>query len=110
MTLDPWWVRRRLRRLLWRYDGGTFRDLGFDVGFVYIHPDADKFIQSLYDRVTALVRYLRQPVDWVWNLDMEEVMRWETSLETLLKAEAKGTEEPTPTPVAMDPWGFGDRD
>lgn len=110
LTLDPFWVRRRLRRLLWRYDGGTAKDVGFDVGFVFFYPNPGKTLEDWYGRVTALARYLRQPIDWVLNLDHEEALHWEKALADLLHIEAHGTTEPTPTPVAMSPWGFGDRE
>ena len=109
LTLDPWWVRRRLRRLLWRYDGGTAKDVGFDIGFWCSYPNPEKTLKAWYARVTALARYLRQPIDWVLTLDHDEAMYWEESLIELLRTESGGSEEPTPTPVAMDPWGFGDR-
>jgi hypothetical protein len=95
---------------LWRYDGGTAKDVGFDIGFWFIYPNPEKTLDDLYDRVTALARYLRQSIDWVLTLDHEEAMRWERSLTKLLRIESGGSEEPTPTPVAMDPWGFGDRE
>jgi hypothetical protein len=74
------------------------------------YPNPEKTLKAWYARVTALARYLRQPIDWVLTLDHDEALHWEESLIDLLRAESHGSAEPVPTPVAMDPWGFGDRD
>jgi hypothetical protein len=109
--LNPYWVARRLKRLAWRYAGGTGTDVGFDAAFPFIYNDPEKELQNLYSRITGMVRYLRQSVDWAWELTHEEAQRWETALEELIRAETGGGASPTPQRIPFhDPWGFGDYD
>jgi hypothetical protein len=75
-----------------------------------MYADPQSSLEDLYDRVTSLVRYLRQSVDWVWDLTHDEAMMWEKSLAKLIRAE-NGGGDPTPAPsIARSPWGFGDFD
>jgi uncharacterized membrane-anchored protein len=74
-----------------------------------MYPDPNQALTELYARVTAIVRYLRQSVDWAWELTHEEAQLWEAALAELIRNE-NGGNEPTPAVPAMSPWGFGDFD
>jgi hypothetical protein len=94
--------------MLWKYSG-NYSTVAFDAGFPFMYADPEKALADLYDRVTGLVRYLRQSMEWAWDLNHEEAQRWEASLCRIIRAENGGT-APTPELPAMSPWGFGDYD
>jgi hypothetical protein len=108
-TLDPDWVRLRLGRLLWHYTG-TASCVSFDAAFPFMYKDPHAALEDLYDRVTAIVRYLRQSVDWTWELTHEEAQLWETSLAKIIRSENGVGDAPTTAVPQASPWGFNDFD
>ncbi len=70
--------------------------------------DARKALSDLFDRAVYLAKYLRQDIEWVWNLDLEDVALYEASVSKLLRLEsgAPTTNAPGRFIPQQDPWGF----
>ena len=100
-------MARRLRRLLWRYAGGTAYDIGFVCAWPLRFQDGvEAQLDELYDRAVFLARYVRQDITWAWSLDEEEARRYNRSVSRWVKKE-NGVEETAAQPFPS-PFGFSD--
>lgn len=111
---DPDVVLDRLRRLSWRYDGGTGKDLAFIAAVPFLFGDDVGEIQaSLFRQVVYLARYLRQSVEWILDQPLDELARYSEALDAIVRAENGKPDLPAPGPPQVarpNPWGFSDYD